>query len=95
MLAFVLDSLTAAAAGVATDLALCEHAGTELLTDSADAVTVAGVAAIDFSILAACALTGLADVLLLPCKLRVGAVVEVAKGDLHAELYGATAWFSG
>jgi hypothetical protein len=79
----MLDSLAATTTGVATDLALSEHARTKLLTNRADTMTTASIATIDLPIFATSSLTSFTDMLLLPLKLCARSVVEVAKGDLH------------
>lgn len=82
----MLDSLAPATAGVALHAHLLEHARRELSLDGSDAVTAADVARINLTVGAACSLTVLADMLLVPGKLGRGAVVKVAEGDLDSDL---------
>ncbi|KAI6763839.1 hypothetical protein HG530_007628 [Fusarium avenaceum] len=91
----MLDVLAPATTGVASLLELLEHAGGELALHETNTVAAAGLTSIDLAVFTSTALTGFADVLLVPGEFGSGAVVEVAQGDLNTDFDVVTSGFAG
>jgi hypothetical protein len=83
----VLDRLSAPTAGIALRLYLLKHAGRQLVLDDPDTVAAAVAAGVDDTIGRATAAALLTDVLLLPLKLGLPAIVEIAQRDANLDLY--------